>query len=238
MNHPSISCAGAVRLWLLAAVLPILAGCMNIHKAANNGDLAGVKQFLQKGVAVDARDSYGRTPLMLSLSNLESVRYLVGKGADVNARDAQGETPLMKAAFLGKVDVVRYLVEHGADVNARSEKGETPLMRAIWDLDVIQFLVERGADINAADRKGETLLLKAAVSGRLSTVQYLVKAGATVDAGAQGGAAPRRGRRGWNTRPRSTSGAQFPLGAFRLGGYPVFRHRTMNHTASKMATAG
>ena len=188
MNNPSVRCAGSIRFLFLAALLPVLAGCMNIHKAANKGDLAGMKQFLREGADVDARDRYGRTPLMYSLSNLENVRYLVGKGADVNARDEDGETPLMKAAFLGQLDVVRYLVEKGADMNAQNNKGETPLMRAIRDLDVLEFLVEQGADLNVVDKNGETLLLKATVSGRLATVQYLLGKGAAVDAGAKGAA--------------------------------------------------
>lgn len=190
MNNPPVRYAGSIRLLFLAALLPIVAGCMNVHKAANKGDWAGVKQYLREGVDVDARDRYGRTPLMYSLSNLETVRYLVGKGADVNARDNDGETPLIKAAFLGQLDVVRYLVEKGADMNAQSQNGETPLMRAIRDLDVVKYLVEQGADLNAVDQNGETLLLKAAVSGRLSTVQYLLKMGAAVDAGAKGSGAP------------------------------------------------
>lgn len=189
MNTPPVPYAGAVRLLLLAAFLPIMTGCTTIHKAANKGDWAGVKQFLREGVDVDARDPDGRTPLMYSLSNVENVRYLVEKGADVNARDNDGETPLIKAAFLGQLDVVRYLVEKGADMDAQSENGETPLMRAIRDLDVVKYLVEQGADLNAVDNHGETLLLKAAVSGRLSTVQYLLKKGARVDAGAEEGGA-------------------------------------------------
>ena len=182
MNHHSACFAGTVRFLLLAALLPILAGCLSIHKAANKGNLPAVKAFLQKGTDVDARDAVGRTPLMYMLSDLESVRYLVGAGADVNARDDLGETPLMKAAWVGKRDVVKFLAENGADLNAQSENGETALMRAVRNPDVVKCLVERGADVNAKDRKGETVLLKASVSGRLSVVQYLVKKGATVDA--------------------------------------------------------
>ena len=168
---------------LLAAALVFSTGCMTIHKAANKGDLVAVKAFLLKGTDVDARDAYGRTPLMYMVSDPESVRYLVGQGADVNARDDLGETPLMKAAWVGKRDVVKFLAENGADLNAQSENGETALMRAVRNPDVVKYLVEQGADLNAKDRKGETVLLKASVSGRLSVVQYLVKKGAAVEAG-------------------------------------------------------
>jgi len=186
MNHCSRHSARPVRILFLAALLPLAAGCMNIHKAANRGDLAGVRGFVQAGTAVDARDAYGRTPLMYMLSDLESVRYLVEAGADVNARDQQGETPLMRVAFLGKLDVARYLVQKGADVNARSEAGTTPLMKAIRHLDLVKFLVEQGADLNAVDLQGESPLLKASVAGRLGTVQYLLKKGAAVEGGDEG----------------------------------------------------
>jgi ankyrin repeat protein len=182
--------AGTVRFMLLAVFLPILAGCMNIHKAANRGDLDGMRHCLQRGVGVDVRDRYGRTPLMYVLSDLDKVRYLVGEGADVNARDNRGETPLMKAAFLGQVDVARYLVGQGAEVNAQDERGVTPLMQAVRHLDMIEFLVGAGADLNAVDRTGESLLLKAAVSGRLSTVQYLLQSGAAVESAADGAGTP------------------------------------------------
>ena len=49
---------------LVAALVPWLGGCATIHKSADVGDLAKVDQLLEKGVAVDARDEYGRTPLM------------------------------------------------------------------------------------------------------------------------------------------------------------------------------
>ena len=180
MKNTMVRYAGGIRWLTLAVLVPILAGCMTIHKAANKGDLVGVKVFLLKGTAVDARDAYGRTPLMYMVSDPESVRYLVGQGADVNARDDLGETPLMKAAWVGNLAVVEFLVEKGADLNAQSESGETPLMRAVRNLDVVKHLVEQGADVNAQNHKGETVLLKASVSGRLRVVQYLKKKGAAV----------------------------------------------------------
>ena len=171
--------------WMLAAALSFATGCMTIHKAANKGNLAGVKAFLMKGTSVDARDAYGRTPLMYMVSDPESVRYLLAQGADANARDDQGETPLMKAAWVDQLPVVRLLVETGADVNARNAAGETPLMRAVRNLDVVKYLVEQGADLNAKDGKGESVLLKASTSGRVRTVQYLKQKGAAVAGDAQ-----------------------------------------------------
>ena len=175
----------SIFFWLPAAALLFSTGCMTIHKAANKGDLVGVKAFLLKGTAVDARDAYGRTPLMYMVSDPESVRYLVGQGADANARDNQGDTPLMKAAWVDNLAVVKFLAEKGADVNARNAAGETPLMRAVRNLDVVKYLVEQGADVNAKDNQGESVLLKASVSGRVRTVQYLKQKGAAVEGNAK-----------------------------------------------------
>lgn len=173
---------GKILMALMAMALPLLAGCNSLHKSIGKGDLVAAERFLQKGVAVDARDPYGRTPLMWATSEPSLVRYLVDRGADVNAKDNNGETPLMKAAFLGRLDVIKYLVEHGADVEARSAGGATVLIWASGDLDVVKYLVEKGADVNARDRAGETPLKRAATLGRLGVVRYLVENGADVHA--------------------------------------------------------
>jgi ankyrin repeat protein len=174
--------AGRCASVILAGLISILAGCASLHRAAEQGDLAGMDRQLLRGVDVDVRDSSGRTPLMCTVSDLDRVRHLVEKGADVNARDVNGETPLMKAAFLGRLDVVDYLMKQGADVNARSERGATALMWAAGDLAVVKHLLDQGADADAKDHRGDTPLKWAATFGRLDVVEYLVEQGADVHA--------------------------------------------------------
>ena len=118
MNTRSFRAADAVRLLLAAALLPLLAGCLSIHKVADKGNLTAVKQYLKAGVAVDARDRQGRTPLMYMLTDRDAVRYLVEQGADVNARDAHGDTLLLKEAVSGRLNIVQYLLKVGATVDA------------------------------------------------------------------------------------------------------------------------
>ncbi len=67
--------------------------------ASGIGDLDGVRLALEKGADVNAKDSLGRTALMLACQQgfLDVARALVEAGADVNARDAHGRTPLMYA---------------------------------------------------------------------------------------------------------------------------------------------
>ena len=186
MKNLSMENGGKVLFALLCMLLPFVTGCLGLHKAVGEGDLAKAGQFLQKGVDVDARDSYGRTPLMWATDDLGVVHYLVDKGADVNAKDINGETPLMKAAFLGRLDVVRYLVGKGADVNAKSERGGTTLMWASGDLAVAKYLVEKGVDVNAKDNNGETALKWATNFGRPDVANYLAGKSAKANASVGG----------------------------------------------------
>ena len=55
----------------LLAALPFWTGCASVHKAAEKGDLTEVGLCLQKGLGVDARDTFGRTPLMLAVGKPE-----------------------------------------------------------------------------------------------------------------------------------------------------------------------
>ena len=169
---------GNILISAVAVLMPLWAGCANLHKAAGSGDLDVVDRCLRQGVDVNARDEYGRTPLMWAAEDPDMVRRLVEQGADVNARDENGETPLMYAAFVNRLDVLRHLVEQGADVNARSEGGGTPLMWAAADLAAARYLVEQGAEVNARDDHGETPISWALVFDHQDIVRYLESHGA------------------------------------------------------------
>ena len=98
-------------------------------EAARKGDARRVRELLDKGANVNARDEYGLAPLHVAAFNgqLDVARLLIDRGADVNAIDELGETPLHWAAFNGHVDVARLLLERGADASVRDDEGKTPL---------------------------------------------------------------------------------------------------------------
>jgi ankyrin repeat protein len=98
-------------------------------RAALVGKTDAVSIFLDHGVAVDATDSSGRTPLMEAVfgNHIDTVSELLKRGADVNAQDGDGWTALMEAASKGRADVVRTLLAHGADARIKNKKGWTAL---------------------------------------------------------------------------------------------------------------
>jgi len=67
-----------------------------LRRSAESGDIDGVVALLDEKVDIEARDSAGRTALMLAVLNGRDavVTVLLAHGADPNVTDGHGETPL------------------------------------------------------------------------------------------------------------------------------------------------
>lgn len=143
-----------------------------LHAAANNGRLECVKIMIESGVPVDARDEFGRTPLLAAAGGGETevVRYLLGQGADPTAR-LNGELDITKeyfgqyasasvlemAACHKKPELIQMILEHpfhGSTRKRKSREGEEP---GVWvtplaikgaagaNFEVLKLLLDRGA---------------------------------------------------------------------------------------------
>ena len=109
-------------LTTIAAV--VLVGCgpsapdISIHDAAGafgrKVNIEAVKQHLDAGTDVEARDNYSRTPLYYAVEkgHKKMVELLIARGANVNAK-SNGSTPLDLAIVWKKPKTADLLRKHG-----------------------------------------------------------------------------------------------------------------------------
>jgi uncharacterized protein len=85
-------------------------------EAAKQGDLERVRELLDKGADVNARNINDMTVLISAArgGNLEIVKLLLEKGSDINARASNGFTAMKQASKEGHTQIVELLKAHGA----------------------------------------------------------------------------------------------------------------------------
>ncbi|HEY4364404.1 MAG TPA: ankyrin repeat domain-containing protein [Bryobacteraceae bacterium] len=181
--------------------------------AARSGKVDTLKSLLDRGADVNAKESAtGQTPLMAAVlgNHRDAAEFLLERGADINASTEDGMTALLFAAREGYREIATLLLDRGADPNARDQHGRGALFFAIEARNherseqaassaLLETLVEKGVDVNAranpdglswVDFDGETPFLRAALSGDVESMRYLLEHGADPNLGTWGGTTP------------------------------------------------
>ena len=98
-----------------------------LHRAAQAGDIDGLKAALGAGANVNTRDGRGWTALMHAVNKGYTllVPPLLAAKADPDMRAADGATALFMAAVHGHSEIIALLMEAGADLSVRGPKGKT-----------------------------------------------------------------------------------------------------------------
>ena len=160
--------------------------------AAEQGDLAKVKEFLAAGGNPNVRDtrpkSKGMTPLMLAAGagHREVTAALLDAGADVALKDDAEPGDDMSFNFMFNEGGAEYARRCGFSMFRDAlhwaiKKGNEKI---VW------LLLQRGADANGLDRAKFTPLHLAAEAGAGEIVQDLLSVGAEWDARARGKSTP------------------------------------------------
>jgi ankyrin repeat protein len=171
----------------------------NLLNAAKKGNATLCESLIDRGVAVDAQDSLGKTVLMHATKRgyKKVCKLLIARGANVNAQDVNGKTVLMYAADEGHKSICTLLIDQNADVNRRNINarpdgtignwaGIPPLSCAALEghTNVCKLLIARGANIDSQDVNfnGLTALMNAAGRGHKKVCELLIQHNANVDA--------------------------------------------------------
>ncbi|KAL8303409.1 hypothetical protein RB594_008411 [Gaeumannomyces avenae] len=164
--------------------------------AVKNGNKAVIKLLLDKGAAVETKDSeYLWTPLSWAAGNgHEAVaKLLIEQGANIKAKDRYEYTPLHLAAGNGHEAVARLLIEQGADIKAKDRGGYTPLHFTAGNGHeaVVKLLFDKGAAIEIKDSEYLWTPLSWAVwNGHEAVARLLIEQGADIKAEDGGGRTP------------------------------------------------
>ena len=172
-----------------------------VSNMIENGEIAKVKSWLDKGGKVNARGTGDQPALMdaAAYGQLEMVRFLLAHGANPKLRDATNSTVLYQICRqehwvnLAGVDftaerqaaMITALIDAGADPRAINRGNQTPLIvavryaasRADTNLAAVRVLLERGADPDVRDSSDErTALYYAVMTTRNRAIVALILA--------------------------------------------------------------
>jgi hypothetical protein len=102
---------------------------VSLQEAVLLGNIQAVRQHIEAGSNLDAKDSYGSSPSVVAATFgvTDAAFALIEGGADVNQTNNDGSTPLHIAAFFCHAEIVQALLNAGADTETRNGTGKTAL---------------------------------------------------------------------------------------------------------------
>lgn len=165
-----------------------------LHKAAEGNAFDLAKLLISYGAHIDAKNNKDITPLDVAR---EAEHYKLA--GVINA-----STQLLAAASDDNPEAIRYWLAEGADINVQDSKGATPLHRAVVVDSEVDILTQKmfnvktvgllhhceHALIHAKDNWGNTPLHTAIIADKGDIAEWLINAGADVNAKNKYGVTP------------------------------------------------
>ncbi|WP_370631834.1 ankyrin repeat domain-containing protein [Phyllobacterium lublinensis] len=161
-----------------------------LHQAAAEGDVTTIRQLLAAGAKINARDSQGRTALLVATqeNDVATATALIDAGADVNAKDNIKDSPYLYAGARGHLEILKLTLSHGADLKSTNRYGGTALIPASerGHVETVRTLIKAGVEVDHVNNLGWTALLEAIILSdggerHQKIVQALVDAKANVN---------------------------------------------------------
>jgi ankyrin repeat protein len=154
----------------------------SLHKAAHDGDISGLKHFLehkgkghgnQRKVRVDDYDKFGQCAIHYACEggHMDSLLFLIKHGSAIDIRTTDGMTPLMFACKNNHVHLIQYLIRNGANPLAVNRANQTAAhftiqgdhyesLEALYDelskfKEALTRFVEKGDEIKGTESEGK-----------------------------------------------------------------------------------
>lgn len=162
-----------------------------LHLATSLADRPNVKQLLDSGADVNAKDADGRTPIFHhfnptidSEDNSDILCMLMNHGSILYDKDKYGSMQLKNILTNGVEKNIDILLHSGINFLAKDGRGRTPLhyMAANRNGKSMNLLRGKNFDVNVRDNEGSTPLHVAVSRNCLDNVKFLLNNGAEVNA--------------------------------------------------------
>ena len=176
---------------LIAQIAPSSAeieAFQGLHRAAYDGDIEAVKNYIKDGTNLEERDGSGRTPLIIAAfaSHEPIVTLLAEAGADMNVLEHHAYDIVTIAAVANDIEMLDIALQLGTSAtNVTSPYDGTALIAAahLGHHDVVDRLIEGGAPLDHINNLNWTALIEAVILGdgesdHIKTVELLLGAGA------------------------------------------------------------
>ncbi len=154
---------------------------VRFFQAAQTGNVAALRDALHAGVDINACDPDGYTALMLACytGHDQAVRFLLAQGAATTSPLPDKSSPLMLAVHALSLPCVEALLEHGVPPHDGPDWALLGKPARENARDILVRLVAAGADINGGEY---TALHWVAIKQHLRLLDWLIEAGANLDA--------------------------------------------------------
>ena len=157
-----------------------------------------MERLIREGASVAARDSRGRTALLVAThgNHVPVARALIAAGADVNAKDDIQDSAFLYAGAEGRIEILKMTLPT-ADLKSTNRYGGTALIPAAHHghTEAVRILLATAIDKDHVNRLGWTALLEAVILSdggpvHSEIVRLLVEAGANVNIADREGVTP------------------------------------------------
>ncbi len=153
--------------------------------AAERGCIELIHRFLDLGAAIEARDRFGNTGLLIAAraGENEIVELLLAEGSAVEQQNLAGSTALLRAVTMNRRRTAKILLKAGAEPDQANKQGVAPLAAAAFNGNdrLVKLLLDSGADPGTVDATGKAPMVYATAKGFAGIAAKLLEVGVDVN---------------------------------------------------------